>query len=77
MIHLISEAFLNELEANLSYGLRPEISNEPPQVLKELIQKCWDENPENPENHLSEPESETIPLLDSTQIPTAVIESND
>ena len=28
-------------------GLRPEIRNETPQVLKELIQRCWDENPEN------------------------------
>ncbi|PKK67193.1 kinase-like protein [Rhizophagus irregularis] len=29
------------------YGLRPEIRDETPQVLKEIIQKCWDENPEN------------------------------
>jgi serine/threonine protein kinase len=29
------------------YGLRPEIRNETPQALKELIQKCWDENLEN------------------------------
>lgn len=29
------------------YGLRPEIRDETPQDLKEIIQKCWDENPEN------------------------------
>ncbi|PKY24738.1 kinase-like protein [Rhizophagus irregularis] len=29
------------------YGLRPEIRDETPQVLKEIIKKCWDENPEN------------------------------
>src|SRR5688572_30420683 len=32
-------------------GLRPEIRDEAPQYLKEVIQKCWDADPEKPSNH--------------------------
>ena len=35
------------LALDICRGKRPEIREESPKYLKELIQKCWDENPEN------------------------------
>src|SRR5436190_4756067 len=35
------------LALDICRGLRPEIREKTPQPLKELIQKCWDANPDN------------------------------
>src|SRR5437016_1181779 len=35
------------LAIDICYGRRPEIREETPKILKELINKCWNANPEN------------------------------
>jgi serine/threonine protein kinase len=57
------------------YGLRPEIRNETPQALKELIQKCWDENPENRPT-ASEICNQLAPLLTFPELNGRIVEDS-
>src|SRR5437660_7057046 len=42
-----NESHNEHLALDICRGKRPKIREETPEFLKELIQKCWDANPEN------------------------------
>ncbi|RGB31808.1 kinase-like domain-containing protein [Rhizophagus diaphanus] len=45
-----SRAYDERLAIEICEGLRPNIRDKTPEPLKEIIQKCWDENPKNRPN---------------------------